>query len=362
MKMKKLLDKLGYVPFTCVWEITMACNMQCRHCGSAAGQKREYELTTEQALDLCHQLAELGCKRVTLSGGEPLMRKDWPDIAKELIVRKITVNMISNGWIMDTEKIGLAKDIGLSNIGISLDGVEHTHDYIRNVNGSFQRSVVAFRTMADMNFPSAAITCINKLNLSELEAIYEALLELDVPQWQLQLAEPMGNMTAFHENMIDPEQIKELLAFASSKIKENRMIIHLGDNIGYYSKNEKGLKRFGSSSRLDFWVGCMAGCQAIGIRSNGDITGCLSIRSDDFIEGNVLEEPLRDIWFKEGNFAYNRNFDPSMLEGYCAECQYGDICRAGCRCMSFFAGGSKFVNPYCAYRVEQTCPAQGDYI
>ena len=66
---------------TGVWEITMACNMRCGHCGSSCAERLPDELTTDEALRLCDDLAELELKRITLSGGEPFLREDWYKIA-----------------------------------------------------------------------------------------------------------------------------------------------------------------------------------------------------------------------------------------------------------------------------------------
>ena len=71
-------------PRFCVWEITLRCNAACIHCGSSAGSPRPAELDSREALELCDDMAVLGVERVTLSGGEPLLRADWPDIAGRL--------------------------------------------------------------------------------------------------------------------------------------------------------------------------------------------------------------------------------------------------------------------------------------
>ena len=82
---------------TAVWEVTMKCNMRCKHCGSSCEDKLPGELTTEEALDLCDQLGELGMRYIAISGGEPTTRKDWPLIVKRLRENGIKPNMISNG-------------------------------------------------------------------------------------------------------------------------------------------------------------------------------------------------------------------------------------------------------------------------
>ena len=91
---------MKYQPITCVWEVTMGCNMRCGHCGSSCMEPLSDELTTEEALNLCGQIAELGLKWITLSGGEPLTRKDIPLLVKRLSSLGVTVNIITNGWLL----------------------------------------------------------------------------------------------------------------------------------------------------------------------------------------------------------------------------------------------------------------------
>ena len=88
-------------------------------------------MTTEEALGLCDQIADLGVRRVTLSGGEPLVRPDWPLIAEKLTRRGVRVTMISNGWLMSRARIEDARRAGVNLIAVSLDGLEPTHDAIR---------------------------------------------------------------------------------------------------------------------------------------------------------------------------------------------------------------------------------------
>ena len=95
--MQEIIERIVPVPHRCSWEITLACNLNCIHCGSAAGYCRENELTTDEALDVCDQLANLGCKEVTLLGGEPFLRKDWHLISQRLISHDIDVKIVSNG-------------------------------------------------------------------------------------------------------------------------------------------------------------------------------------------------------------------------------------------------------------------------
>ncbi len=90
---------MAYNLITAVWEITMNCNMRCKHCGSACDGPLPDELTHEEALDLCDTLGRLGLRRMTLSGGEPFTRQDWHIIAARLVQHKITTNVTNIEFI-----------------------------------------------------------------------------------------------------------------------------------------------------------------------------------------------------------------------------------------------------------------------
>ena len=110
-------------PITAVWEITMGCNMQCKHCGSSCASALPGELSTEEALGLCKQIGELGLEWITLSGGEPTTRKDWNKIAEALNTNGVIPNMITNGWAFSPEEARKAEASGVNTIAISIDGL-----------------------------------------------------------------------------------------------------------------------------------------------------------------------------------------------------------------------------------------------
>lgn len=345
--MRKILEKFGFYPRICVWELTLACNMKCGHCGSRAGAARSDELTPEEAQRICHELADLGCRRVTLSGGEPVLRKDWAAIARTLVSRGVKVNMVSNGWAWTHETAQQAKDAGLSNVCFSIDGLEQTHDQIRR-KGSFDRAMKAFAACKQVGLPTASIITINRKNLGQLDAVHDLLVSIGVTLWQPQLSDAMGNQRDNIEWAFHPEELPAVEAKLGELMRRSSLRITVGDNIGFYGPNEE---LFRKESSFGFWVGCFAGCQVVGIESDGDVKGCLSQQDDKFVEGNLRQSSLKEIWNKQGGFAFNREFDVSQLKGFCRECRYNDICRGGCTCSAHFASGDKFDNPFCVYRV-----------
>ena len=129
------------------------------------------------------------------------------------------------------------------------------------------------------------------------------------------------------------------------------MKIILGDNVGYY--NNKALEVIQKCAPdAGHWSGCTAGKNSIGILHNGDITGCTSMRGRQFIEGNVRERSLADIWRSEASFAWNRQMKKTCLKGLCAKCQY-TMCKGGCSNLRLCMNGDIYSeNDYCSYHIE----------
>lgn len=342
---------MEYQPITAVWEITFACNMRCKHCGSSCNTTKPDELTTEEALKLCDQIAELKIQYLTLSGGEPLLRKDWNKIAKRLLDNGVRPNMITNGWLLTDDEIKSAKESGITNIAISLDGVRETHDFLR-MKGSYDRIISSLQLLRKNGIPSSIITTINKKNLHELPDLYQILKNNDVRSWQLQYAMPMGNLIQNSDLVIEPHEIDTILDYLLEFSNENIVRIDLADCVGYYNDKELEIRSHNMGKPEDyFWTGCPAGKQVLGIRYNGDVVGCTSLRDNDFIEDNIRNRSLIEIWNDPKSFSWNRNLTKKDLTGFCASCQYGSYCLAGCSVLKFTTGKKLKENQYCTYKV-----------
>ena len=138
-------DMTAHRPVQVVWELTLACNLRCVHCGSRAGRKREGELSTEECLDVVRQLAELGTRQITLIGGEAYLRKDWLIIAKAITDAGIHCGIHSGARALTEERIRAAVEAGIGTLGVSIDGPRDIHDRQRGVKGSFDHALRALR-------------------------------------------------------------------------------------------------------------------------------------------------------------------------------------------------------------------------
>lgn len=335
-----------HIPISVVWETTLACNMNCIHCGSSAGKRRVKELSTDESMKVLDDLKTLGTRVVSMMGGEPFLRRDWEDIA--LYIRDLNMNLtfMSNGLLIDDEIIAKLKNIDPYAVTISLDGATaDIHNAIRGVNNSFDGCIKSLDLLTEAGLPTTVITTLHKKNINDLKRIRDLLLNRGIA-WQIQMAVPIGR---FPQNLMlsKKEYYSAALFIAATKKKYSiKELPVLGaHNFGYHSQILPNLM-------LLPWIGCQAGLTALGIQSNGGVKGCLSL-PDKFIEGNVRTRSLIDIWEDPNSFLYNRSFKLDDLENQCMDCVYGKTCRGGCVTVSSSLTGEDHCNPYCLKLIEE---------
>lgn len=345
------MNDAAYRLVSCLWELTLRCSMSCMHCGSTAGRARNQELTQAECLQVADQIVALGCEELTFIGGEIFLYSGWELIARHLSEKGVLVNLMSNGYRIGEDEIQQIKHAKLTNVGISIDGMEHNHNTIRRKKDSFAQIVKAFDLLNREHISIGAVTCLLQFNYSDLEDLYEFLVLHNVALWQLQLANPMGNLAGRRDLILGPELIPRLTDFIREKNMDGKMAVLAADSIGYYDDNEPYVR--GRRSPLCYWEGCQAGISSLFIDSIGNVKGCGALYADVFIEGNVREKPLAEIWNDSGKFGYNRNFGAGLLTGFCSRCDAGDVCKGGCRAANFFTTGSLYESASCARRARQ---------
>jgi radical SAM protein with 4Fe4S-binding SPASM domain len=332
----------------CVWEITLACNLRCKHCGATAGRARPDELTPAEALHLADDVAALPTQEVTLMGGELFLRSDWLAIAERLRANGVALVIFTNGWLLDRERIAQIKVLSPRTVGLSLDGARaEVHDAQRGVAGSHERAWRALDALREASLPASVITTLTRSNLYELPALARQLLARGI-HWQVQVATCNGARMARSDQLTPLEfyWAGAWLDLVRHKYDWPLLPVAGAHDLGYHSTRLGNLLPPGCT-----WNGCTAGLDTLGIQSHGGVKGCLSL-PDDFVEGNVRERPIGDLWRDPDAFALNRQFTLDKLRGFCATCPYGPACRGGCSDLAHAATGSPYDNPYCFYRLE----------
>jgi radical SAM protein with 4Fe4S-binding SPASM domain len=337
-------------PILAVWELTLACDLACRHCGSRAGRARDDELTTDECMDVVDQLAELGVFEVALIGGEAYLRNDWCQIIERIKARGMSPILTTGGRGITVELARAAAEAGLDSASISIDGIGETHDHQRAVKGAYQAALQAMRHFDAAGVGVSANTQINRLSKPELPQILETIIEHKAHSWQLQLTVAMGRAADEPELLLQPYDLLEVfpvIGQLAERCAEADVVLWPGNNLGYFGPFETTLR--GSTPRGHMGH-CAAGRAGLGIEADGTIKGCPSLATNNWAGGNVREHSLVDIWERSPAFRYTRDRHTEDLWGFCKSCYYADVCRAGCTWTSESLLGKPGNNPMCHHR------------
>lgn len=333
-------------PFIIGWELTLACNLRCRHCGSTAGSPRENELNTEEALSLCDQFPALLVQEVNFTGGEPILRPDWGLIANRLAIHEIKTKIITNGLALSPDTIQQMLDVGIAGVGVSLDGMEKIHDHIRGYNGLFRKVITGLDSLMKAGIPVTVITTVNGLNCGELPEIMSFLKRVGIRQWQVQPIFPVGRSKDALELRLTEKQYLNLGRFYQqyeAEMREDGFEILPGDSFGYFTDLD---------GREPPWRGCPAGLYSCGITSHGLIKGCLSL-PDEVVEGDLRSNDLWDIWYNRDSFQYTREYSADLLGPNCTSCQKAEQCKGGCSAMSYGSTHLFRNDPFCFFAITK---------
>lgn len=340
-----------------VWEITLKCNLACSHCGSRAGQARSQELSTQEALDLVEQMADVGIKEVTLIGGEAFLRADWLQIAAAINQAGMRCTMTTGGYGITLTTANKMKQAGIATVSVSVDGLETTHDRLRGRQGAWQYAFATMGHLREVGIPFGCNTQINRLSAPELPLLYERILTAGARAWQLQLTVPMGNAADNAEILLQPYELLDLypmLAQIAMRSHADGLQIQPGNNIGYYGPYERLLRGRGQENDWAFWQGCSAGLSTLGIEADGAIKGCPSLPTAAYTGGNIRDRSLREIVNSTAELRFNLGAGTPQgtahLWGFCKTCEFADLCRGGCTWTSHVFFDRRGNNPYCHHR------------
>lgn len=340
-----------------VWEITLKCNLACSHCGSRAGDARTDELSTEEALDLVRQMAEVGITEVTLIGGEAFLRRDWLDIARAVRDHGMQCSMTTGGFGISRRTAAKMSDAGISTVSVSVDGLEEVHDKLRGREGSFE---FALRTMGYLVEAGISLSCnsqINRLSVPQFPRLYELLRDNGMRAWQIQMTVPMGNAADHSEILLQPVELLLVFPMLTRIVRRARsegVAVMVGNNVGYYGPFESELRNMGDAEGPALWQGCKAGLKVLGIEADGAIKGCPSLPTTAYTGGNIRENSLHQIVSETPELTFNLTEGTPQgrdhLWGFCAGCDFGDLCRGGCNWTAHVFFDRRGNNPYCHHR------------
>ena len=340
--------RVAAAPSYVLWEITRACNLRCRHCLSRSGAAAPGELDPEEALAVCDDLAAAGVGAVALMGGEPLLRPDWPKLAARLRDAGIAVALATNGLLLDEACARRARECGVSQVVIGLDGGCEAHERIRGP-GSFEPALRALDAAATAGMESRlVVTSVHRGNADQLEPLLGILLErAPGAGWAINFTSIRHDARMPRAMRADVGIFREVAAFLERERPRHagRLELMASHDLGYCARATPELQP-------EPWRGCVAGLETLGITASGGLKGCLAL-SDSLVEADVRDRPIAELWADPDAFAYNRRFVAADLRGRCQGCPEGARCRGGCLDFGLTMEGEAHHAPFCLRRIER---------
>lgn len=336
-------------PRWAVWELTLACDQKCAHCGPRAGHRRPDELSTEECLQVVRDLKALGAGEVVLIGGEAYLRNDFILIIRAIREAGMSCTMTTGGYNLTRERAEAMIEAGIGSVTFSIDGLEATHDRLRGVPNSWQRAFAGMRHIREAGGKVASNAQINALTRGELLPLFELLADAGIHSWQLQITVPHGNAADHPEIILQPHMFLELFETLDTLVdrcQARGVRLWPGNNLGYFGPLERRLRM----AQKKHWRGCVAGVSVVGIESDGGIKNCPSLGGELNVGGNWRVHGLKKVWEESYQLGYVRQRSVDDLWGYCRECYYAATCMAGCTAAAEPLLGRPGNNPFCHHR------------
>ena len=326
-----------------VWNSTRTCNLRCRHCYMESdGQKYEGELTTEEAKRFIDGLAEFKVPVLLFSGGEPLIRPDFFELAEYARDAGVRPTLSTNGTLITREVAQRIKDLGVGYVGISLDGLADVNDMFRGVEGAYQRAMEGIENCVVVGQRVGLRFTINHHNIMELDKIFDFIEEKGINRvcfYHLVYSGRGGQMmdedvTAQESRRAMDTIIARTKDFEARGLKKEILTVdNHCDGVYMYLKalaegNDAG------AEQIKKLIGANGGNRS-GI-AFGEVDHLGYVHPDQFTQhhtfGNVRERKFGDIWqdMTHPILAGLKDRKP-LLKGRCAKCQYLSWCNGNFR-------------------------------
>lgn len=225
-----ILPKYFKAPVFALWELTNKCNLSCIHCYYNANHKaKRRELTTLQALNIIDQLADLKVFEAYLTGGEALLRHDWPILIKKLREKKIQVGIISNGTRIDRAAAKTLANLGVKWVQISIDGASpEVHDKVRGLAGGWEKSVAAIRYLRQNNIRTHVSFVPTKINFRDVKGVIALCVEMGLEYFVTDMLVLTGRAALNFDNVkLNAEEYTEFFALLeeAAKVYADKLMI-----------------------------------------------------------------------------------------------------------------------------------------
>lgn len=308
------------------WESTLRCNLRCAHCGSSCEATTPLqELSTDEIKATLDTIAEdFDTSRifVSITGGEPLMRKDLFEVVAHMTRLGLDCCIVTNGVLLDARRAAMLVEAGMRTVTVSIDGMEGTHEAVRG-EGTWRKALAALGHARDAGMRTVeAVSCIRPANLGELAAMERAVRDAGAQLWRLITIDRMGRLAGCDakDMWLEPPQIRALLDFVEARYASPPEGLDVRFSCGGFLgvRRERTVRPEGGQ--------CYAGSLVASILCDGQVGACPSIPRAWAAQGSVREQRFSTIWRER----FEKYRDLSWRrEGPCDGCSWFDTCLGG---------------------------------
>jgi len=325
-----------------VWNMTRRCNLKCIHCYAHARSVADSdELSTQEGKALIDDLAAFGSPVILFSGGEPLMREDLPELAEYAVSKGMRAVISTNGTLITAQMARTLKEIGLSYVGISLDGMEDIHDRFRGMKGAYKSSMEGIRNCQAAGIKVGLRFTMNQINVEDIPSVFNLLEDMDIPRVCFYHLVYAGRGSKLVKEDLSHERTRQVVNMIMDetrrlhdlgKAKEVLTVDNHADGPLVYlrllkedparAKEVLELLQMNEGNSSGHGIGCVSW--------NGDVHADQFWRHKSF--GNVRTRPFSKIWTEpEDHLLLQLKEKKKHVGGRCAQCRWLDICAGNFR-------------------------------
>jgi 12,18-didecarboxysiroheme deacetylase len=347
-----------------VWNVGQRCNLRCVHCYSHSRDK-EYtgELTTGEAKSFIEDIAHFGSPVILFSGGEPLMRPDILELIEFAKSQGMRAVLSTNGTLISGDTASQLKELGLSYVGISLDGLKDTHDKFRGVKGAFDMAMTGLRNCRKAGIKVGLRFTVNNRNVNDIPGIFELVEEENIPRICFYHLVYSGRGSKLIDEDLPKDMKRKTVdliidstkaLFDRGKQKEVLTVDNHADGVYLYLRMLK--------EDPDRAKDVLELLKMNGGNSSGDGIGCVSwdgsVHADQFWRqytfGNVKERPFSEIWTDMSNPMMKKLKNKKLyVKGRCSKCKYLDICGGNFRARAEAVSGDIWAEEPACYLTDE---------
>jgi len=348
------MAKTEFSPKWLAWEITGRCNLNCIHCRSSSGMEATLEeLPTGEALHLIDEISSYASPVVVLSGGEPLLREDWQELAKHGSSRGLRMCLATNGTAVDEKVCRRIVEASIRMVSLSIDGsTAEIHDSFRRQPGAFEGVMRAVGLFRRFGIPFLINSSFTMRNQQDIPEVYRLARESGAKAWYLFMIVPTGRAESSMGELIPPEDYERILRWHyEQELNETRILMRPTCAPHYYRIVRERSREDGREWKprtLQFATGvskgCLAGQHIAFIDRTGNVMPCSYFPEP---AGSLREQPFREIWERSPLLLALRDFQG--YHGRCGSCEYLRVC-GGCRARAYALTGDYLAEePFCTH-------------